>query len=284
MPAGTQNAQPYQRSSRTSLGAAGVLDELASRHIPEVNVSERGASYLVLEAPHRPPYGIQTAAFLSAAIVIVALMMTAISPVFSLLLLAALLPMIPLIVFHQPSLAVSAVSDDDGTTRINVHGEASPELAAALDAFVASLPPGATSPPVHPSGLAAAALHQPPIPGQAVVLFDPASSRCREACRILDARGVRMSLLRYLEDVPKPADLLRVLHMLGTDDPRTITRTSEPLYTEMGLATASWDRLLTAMVEHPILIQRPIVILGDRAVIARPSERVLELFEPAGGG
>jgi arsenate reductase len=229
-------------------------------------------------------------------------MMTAISPVFVLLLFVALLPMVPLIVFHQPSLAVSAVSDDDGTTRINVHGEASPELAAALDAFVGSLPPGAGRPPstgpgadapderdshrppVHSSGSAVAALYQPPVSGQAVVLFDPASSRCREACRILDARGVQISLLRYLEDVPKPADLLRVLHLLGADDPRTIIRTSEPLYTDMGLATASADRLLSAMVEHPILIQRPIVVVGDRAVIARPSERVLELFEPTGGG
>lgn len=57
-------------------------------------------------------------------------------------------------------------------------------------------------------------------------------------------------------------------------------RTEEPVYRELNLGTAaSRDELLDAMSDHPILIQRPIIIRGDRAVIGRPPERVLELLE-----
>lgn len=61
-------------------------------------------------------------------------------------------------------------------------------------------------------------------------------------------------------------------------------RAKEPVYDELGLARASRDELLDAMVAHPILIQRPIVILGDRAVVARPPERVLGLLDAPSGG
>lgn len=61
-----------------------------------------------------------------------------------------------------------------------------------------------------------------------------------------------------------------------------MVRAKEPIYAELGLASADRDELLDAMVAHPVLIQRPIVIHGDRAVIARPPERLLELLSPQG--
>lgn len=84
--------------------------------------------------------------------------------------------------------------------------------------------------------------------------------------------------MRYLEDTPSRAELERVLKLLGSDDPRTMMRTGEPVYTELKLADADRDTLLDAMADHPILIERPIVIRGDRALIARPPERLLELL------
>ena len=111
------------------------------------------------------------------------------------------------------------------------------------------------------------------------VYFNPACSNCRTVQGILNDKGVDADYVRYLESAPRREDLERVLTMLGTDDPRTIVREKEAVYSELGLASAGRDELLDAMTEHPILIQRPIVIKGDRAVVARPPERVLELLD-----
>jgi arsenate reductase len=83
---------------------------------------------------------------------------------------------------------------------------------------------------------------------------------------------------RYLDAAPSREELQRVMGMLGIDDPRQMMRTGEAVYKELGLATAERDELLEAMTKHPILIERPIVIRGDRAVIARPPEKLLDLF------
>jgi arsenate reductase len=111
------------------------------------------------------------------------------------------------------------------------------------------------------------------------VFFNPACSTCRTAQGILQERGVEAEYIRYLEHAPSRADLEDVLAKLGTDDPRDIVRTKEPVYAELGLESADRDRLLDAMTANPILIQRPIVIHGDRAVVARPPERLLELLD-----
>jgi arsenate reductase len=111
------------------------------------------------------------------------------------------------------------------------------------------------------------------------VYFNPKCSNCRTVQSILQEKGVEASYVRYLEQAPTREDLEQVLKRLGTDDPREIVRTKEPEYRELGLARASREELLDAMVAHPILIQRPIVIAGDKAIVARPGERVLELFE-----
>ena len=110
------------------------------------------------------------------------------------------------------------------------------------------------------------------------IFFNPECSNCRTAQALLAERGVDVDYIRYLENTPTRADLEAVLVKLGTDNPRDIVRAKEPIYAELGLDGADRDQLLDAMVAHPILIQRPIVIHGDRAVVARPPERLLELF------
>lgn len=111
------------------------------------------------------------------------------------------------------------------------------------------------------------------------VWFNPACSTCRTTRAILAERGVDADYVRYLDQTPTREDMERVLGLLGTDDPRDILREKEAVYAELGLAGADRDALLDAMVAHPILIQRPIVIRGDRAVVARPADRVLELLD-----
>lgn len=113
------------------------------------------------------------------------------------------------------------------------------------------------------------------------VWFNPSCSTCRTLAGLLAERGVAADYVRYLDAAPGRAELERVLALLGTDDPLAITRTGEPLFAELGLADADRDRLLDALAEHPALIQRPIVVAGGRAVVARPPERVLELLAPS---
>ena len=111
-----------------------------------------------------------------------------------------------------------------------------------------------------------------------LVYFNPNCSKCRGARDLLDDKGVDADYFRYLEEAPSRQELERVMGLLGVDDPRQMMRTGESVYAELGLADAGRDRLLDAMTTHPILIERPIVIRGDRAVIARPPEKLLDLF------
>lgn len=111
------------------------------------------------------------------------------------------------------------------------------------------------------------------------VYFNPRCSKCRSARELLEARGEPATYLHYLENPPTRAELERLMKRLGIASPRDMMRTSESIYAELGLAEADDAGLLEAIVAHPILLERPIGVRGERAVIARPPERVLELFE-----
>lgn len=111
------------------------------------------------------------------------------------------------------------------------------------------------------------------------VWFNPRCSKCRQVRDRLDEAGLAYELYEYLDAAPQRADLDRVLALLGTDDPLVITRRKEALFAELGLAGAGREALLAALVANPRLIERPIVIRGDRAVVARPPERVAEVLD-----
>jgi arsenate reductase len=110
------------------------------------------------------------------------------------------------------------------------------------------------------------------------VWFNPSCSKCRTTQGILQEHGVDADYVRYLESTPTRDELVRVLGLLGTSDPRAIVRTGEAVWKELALDDASDDDVLDALVANPILIERPIVIRGDRAVIGRPPENVLDLL------
>ena len=111
------------------------------------------------------------------------------------------------------------------------------------------------------------------------VWFNADCSKCRTAQGILQDRGVAADYVKYLDQTPTKTELQRVLRMLGAADARAIARTSESVWSKLGLDGASNDEILDAMVEHPVLIERPIVIRGDRAVVARPPEKILDLLD-----
>jgi len=111
------------------------------------------------------------------------------------------------------------------------------------------------------------------------IWHNPRCSKSRAALELLNAKGFAPRVVAYLEDPPTSERLDQVLAMLGMQ-PRELMRKSEPPYRELGLDNASLDRatLIRAMVEHPILIERPIVIANGRAVVGRPPERVVEVL------
>ena len=108
--------------------------------------------------------------------------------------------------------------------------------------------------------------------------YNPACSKCRTAQALLLESGIDADLVRYLDRPPVRDELVQLMKMLGISDPRLMMRTGEPIYGELNLAGATVDALLDAISAHPILLERPIFVRGDRAVIARPPERVRELL------
>jgi arsenate reductase len=107
---------------------------------------------------------------------------------------------------------------------------------------------------------------------------NPACSKCRSALAILDEHPIEPEQVRYLDTPPTVSELGRLMGLLGIDDPRQMMRTGEPEYTELRLDEASAPELLDAITKHPILLERPIFVAGDRAVVARPPERLLDLL------
>ena len=138
--------RPYQFSLRTGRTPDEVLGEFAERRLPGIVVAERGPHYLVLRPRGRRRYGGELALILAIAIVLVVLILTAASVVLIALLPLALAPALPLLLDNRPDLAISAVSDELGGTRVTVHGQATAPLAAALDAYLGSLPRPALAP------------------------------------------------------------------------------------------------------------------------------------------
>jgi arsenate reductase (glutaredoxin) len=116
-----------------------------------------------------------------------------------------------------------------------------------------------------------------------VVWYNPRCSKCRGAEELLAASGVSVDRLLYLDTPPSQAEIVRVLGLLGAADPRALMRTAEPRYSALGLADASDDELIDAMTRYPELIERPVVIWADRAVVARPPELLLPLLESGAG-
>ena len=110
------------------------------------------------------------------------------------------------------------------------------------------------------------------------VYVNPSCSKCRTALSLLEERGIKADTILYLDEPPTVADLRALMQLLAIDDPRLLMRTSEPVYAELELDQVAGDALLESITRHPILLERPIFVVGDRAVIARPPERLLELL------
>lgn len=113
-----------------------------------------------------------------------------------------------------------------------------------------------------------------------VIYHNPRCSKSRQTLRLLREHGVDIEVVEYLKTPPDAGRLERILALLGLE-PRQLMRTGEAAYRENNLGDESLgrDELISAMVANPILIERPIVVAGDRARIGRPPESVLDILQ-----
>lgn len=107
----------------------------------------------------------------------------------------------------------------------------------------------------------------------------PTCSKCREMDKLLREHAVSFEKVNYYIEPLSKKKLTELIRKMKIK-PRDLLRTSEPIYRELGLAKGDFtdDQLIGLMVEHPDLIQRPIVERGDRAVLGRPTENVKVLL------
>ena len=112
---------------------------------------------------------------------------------------------------------------------------------------------------------------------EVTIYHNPRCSKSREALERLRERGIEPRIIEYLKSPPNESAMERLLDQLGME-PDQLVRKKEEAYVRLELAQADRKSLIRAMVDNPILIERPIVVRGERARLGRPPERVLELL------
>lgn len=114
---------------------------------------------------------------------------------------------------------------------------------------------------------------------QVTILHNPRCSKSRQTLELLQQSGITPHIIEYLQTPPEVAELEKILSMLAME-PRELMRREEPEYQQLQLddPTLSKEQLISAMHAHPKLIQRPIVINGNQALIGRPPENVLSIL------
>jgi len=110
------------------------------------------------------------------------------------------------------------------------------------------------------------------------IYHNPRCGKSRQTLKIIKESGSEVEIIEYLKDTPSESELKSVLHKLGVS-PREIIRKGEPIFKEnykgKSFNDEEWIKIL---VKNPILIERPIVVKGDQAILGRPPENVTKLL------
>ncbi len=110
------------------------------------------------------------------------------------------------------------------------------------------------------------------------IYHNPRCSKSRETLQLIRDAGVEPEIVEYLKNPPTAEELRDLLKKLGTGA-STIVRTKEDTYKQLfANKQPTDDQLIAAIVKHPVLLERPIVIKGKRAVIGRPPQNATELL------
>jgi arsenate reductase len=110
------------------------------------------------------------------------------------------------------------------------------------------------------------------------IWHNPRCGKSRQGLALLEEHGADADIVKYLDTPPSADEIKALLKKLGISA-RELMRTKEAIYKELGLKDVDdEERLIEAMAEHPKLIERPVVIKGNKAVIGRPPEKVMDLL------
>ena len=111
------------------------------------------------------------------------------------------------------------------------------------------------------------------------IYHNPRCSKSRKTLSLLEEQGIEPQIVEYLHSPPNKTTLKKILNALGLSA-RELMRKKEAVYKEQGLDNDNLNenQLIEAMLEHPILIERPIVLANDKAAIGRPPENVLAIL------
>jgi len=111
------------------------------------------------------------------------------------------------------------------------------------------------------------------------IYHNPRCSKSRAGLALLQEQGIEPEIIKYLETPPTAEELTALLQKLDMK-PRALMRTKEAIYKELGLKEVEDDaKLIEAMAAHPKLIERPVVVRGDKAVVGRPLENIEALLK-----
>ncbi|MBY5948015.1 arsenate reductase (glutaredoxin) [Photobacterium rosenbergii] len=112
------------------------------------------------------------------------------------------------------------------------------------------------------------------------IYHNPRCSKSRQTLALLEEKGITPTIVKYLDDTPTAEQIQTLLSQLGYTSAREMMRTKEALYKELELGGAdiTEQQLIDAMAANPKLIERPIVVNGDRAAMGRPPEQVLDIL------
>ena len=110
------------------------------------------------------------------------------------------------------------------------------------------------------------------------IYYNPRCSKCREVAALVSEQGCNTDLIKYLDTRPSKKELSNLLHKLGMK-PLELIRKGEEVFKQHFVGrTLSNEEWLDALVAYPVLMERPVVVRGNKAVVARPAVKVLEII------
>jgi len=115
------------------------------------------------------------------------------------------------------------------------------------------------------------------MPKPVTIYHNPRCAKSRATLELLRKKGIEPRVVEYLKEPPSAAELKRILGLLGMR-PRDLLRKAEAKAEGLDVAGSTEATLIAAMAKHPIMIERPIVVAGDRAALGRPPEAVLKIL------